>query len=147
MKKQIQQGFTLIELMIVVAIIGILAAVAIPAYQDYTAKAQASEGFTLVSGLKTPIAEAMGNAGIAGCVVPSGAVTTGNGVDKVTVAESTTAAGSCLVLAKFKGSGVNTKVQNKSISMIYDPVAGSWLCGSDLPTEVKNKACQGALAS
>lgn len=53
--KQAQQGFTLIELMIVVAIIGILAAIAIPAYQDYTARAQASEGLSATSGLRSDI--------------------------------------------------------------------------------------------
>jgi type IV pilus assembly protein PilA len=55
--KKVQQGFTLIELMIVVAIIGILAAVAIPAYQDYTIRAQVSEGLSLASGAKTALAE------------------------------------------------------------------------------------------
>jgi type IV pilus assembly protein PilA len=54
--KKVQQGFTLIELMIVVAIVGILAAIALPAYQDYTARAQASEALKATSGLQTDIA-------------------------------------------------------------------------------------------
>src|SRR5262245_56071149 len=55
--KKLQQGFTLIELMIVVAIIGILAAIAIPAYQDYTQRAQMGEAFTIASAAKTAIEE------------------------------------------------------------------------------------------
>jgi type IV pilus assembly protein PilA len=61
MKLQIQKGFTLIELMIVVAIIGILAAVALPAYQDYTVRAKVSEGLVLASGLKPLVADNASN--------------------------------------------------------------------------------------
>src|SRR6201989_1057195 len=57
MLKQVQKGFTLIELMIVVAIIGILAAIAIPAYQDYTIRAQVTEGLNLASSIKASVAE------------------------------------------------------------------------------------------
>lgn len=61
MIKQVQKGFTLIELMIVVAIIGILAAVAIPAYQDYTVRARVTEGLSLASAAKLAVAENAAN--------------------------------------------------------------------------------------
>ena len=61
--KAIQKGFTLIELMIVVAIIGILAAIAIPAYQDYTIRSQVTEGMNLASAVETGIAEYFANTG------------------------------------------------------------------------------------
>ncbi len=61
--KKVQQGFTLIELMIVVAIIGILAAIAIPAYQDYTIRSQVSEGLNLAAAAKAAVAESFLNSG------------------------------------------------------------------------------------
>jgi len=63
--KKFQQGFTLIELMIVVAIIGILAAIAIPAYQDYTIRAQVTEGLSLAAQAKTAVSESFASTGAA----------------------------------------------------------------------------------
>ncbi|MGE0226827.1 MAG: prepilin-type N-terminal cleavage/methylation domain-containing protein [Acetobacteraceae bacterium] len=73
MKRRIQQGFTLIELMIVVAIIGILAAVALPAYQDYTIRSRVTEGLNLAGPLKGNIVDTFGSRGgvaLAGCADP-----------------------------------------------------------------------------
>ena len=136
--KKVQQGFTLIELMIVVAIIGILAAVAIPAYQDYTAKAQAAEGFVLLDGLKTPIAEAMSNDATTGCVIPATAVSTGKYVASIS---ATYASPNCTLLATYVASGANAKVLSKTVTLIFNSTSGAFTCSSTLAAEIKPKSC------
>jgi prepilin-type N-terminal cleavage/methylation domain-containing protein len=90
--KRVQQGFTLIELMIVVAIIGILAAIALPAYQDYVRKARFAEVMSVSNGYKTAVAECLNNRTAADCdlganEVPSAPATLPANVASVAVAD------------------------------------------------------------
>ena len=139
---KLEKGFTLIELMIVVAIIGILAAVAIPAYQDYTAKAQASEALLLLGGLKNPVSEAISQVGNStGCAPPTGVVTVGRYVASMTLTAAGTAPNAtCKMLAVFGNVG-NTKIQTKSVSMRLDLGTGAWVCLSNLEAAVIPKVC------
>jgi type IV pilus assembly protein PilA len=140
--KRIHQGFTLIELMIVVAIIGILAAIAIPAYSDYTAKAQAAEAYAILDGLKTPVGEAvMQDNSATSCTPPSSAVTSGKYVTGVT---ATWANNICTLTAAFNTSGVNSQISGKHVVMIFNASTGAFDCTSgatDLPVNIRPKAC------
>lgn len=130
---KLQQGFTLIELMIVVAIIGILAAVAIPAYSDYTARAQVSEAMSLASGLKTPVVEYMSDKG----ATPPFATTVG-GTDSGKYVSTITIAGtapSVTIAATMKGAGsVNTKITDAVFGMTSTNSGQTWLCGRSGPS-------------
>lgn len=139
--KALQKGFTLIELMIVVAIIGILAAIALPAYQDYTAKAQASEAFVLLDGLKVPMLEAFVQS--ATWSLPVGAVTNGKYVNSVVATPISTTGGS--LVATYVATGANAKVNAKIVTFTYDNTVGAanggWSCTTTLATEIKPKSC------
>lgn len=143
--KSVQKGFTLIELMIVVAIIGILAAVAIPAYQDYTAKAQASEAFVLLDGLKSSVSDTVGqDPSATGCVLPAGAVTKGK---YVTTIVASWAAPNCDLTATYAATGVATPLQNTTVILRFDSGTGQFVTsqkttGGTLPVKFQPVAWQ-----
>ena len=142
--KQLQKGFTLIELMIVVAIIGILAAVAIPAYQDYIARSQVSEAVSLLGAAKTPIAEYISDKGsLPANITDAVSTTTGKYMASIGLAGDATAA-SITLTATMKSSGVNSAITSGTVTMITADSAQTWTCTAGTTNGLAAKYLPGA---
>ncbi|HEZ6022960.1 TPA: pilin [Neisseria meningitidis] len=134
----LQKGFTLIELMIVIAIVGILAAVALPAYQDYTARAQVSEAILLAEGQKSAVTEYYLNHGTWPGDNSSAGVATSSEIKGKYVKEVTVANG--VITATMLSSGVNKEIQGKKLSLWAKRQDGSvkWFCGQPVTRNAAN---------
>lgn len=148
-----QKGFTLIELMIVIAIIGILAAIALPAYQDYTARAQASEAMTLASGLKTPVSDLYGQNGTCptnGSAADGGIAAKGDIKGKYVASVETkanSATGKCDIVATFiNTTGISSGLKGQTLTLTGDFTGGSasWSCASSANQKYLPKSCIGS---
>ena len=151
MKRSMQKGFTLIELMIVVAIIGILAAVALPAYQDYTVRAKVTEGLSLAGAAKLAVAEnsSQGRAYASGWESPAATASVASvgiveGTGVVTVTYGTAIDGGSKTILIVPTSG-GTAYTGGTASVSTIPVGGSieWNCTTGtLQQKFRPAACR-----
>nr|WP_101118904.1 pilin [Neisseria meningitidis] len=140
----LQKGFTLIELMIVIAIVGILAAVALPAYQDYTARAQVSEAILLAEGQKSAVTEYYLNhgkwpGGNSDAGVASSSEIKGKYVAGVKVENG-------VITATMASSNVNNEIKGKKLSLWAKRQNGSvkWFCGQPVARAAKDDTIKAA---
>ncbi|HEZ1853108.1 TPA: pilin [Neisseria meningitidis] len=136
----LQKGFTLIELMIVIAIVGILAAVALPAYQDYTARAQVSEAILLAEGQKSAVTEYYLNHGEWPANNSSAGVATSANIKGKYVQSVEVKNG--VVTATMLSTGVNNEIKGKKLSLWAKRQDGSvkWFCGQPVTRDKANGA-------
>ena len=135
--KMIQKGFTLIELMIVVAIIGILAAIAIPAYQDYTVRAQVTEGLNLAAAVKAGVAESFANNGTWPADLAAAGGTNATPPSGKYVSAVTVTTGSIRIV--YAGAQANTNALTAATNvLVLEPRVSAnsdvvWNCGYKVP--------------